>query len=64
MFKKFELNAGTGMALCVIIAAFVALLVNLITGDAFVWTWAIPAGIATGLAIGAGRTAQHKSEQG
>lgn len=55
MFKDFELNAGTGMALGAILAAVVALLVNLVTGDTSIWAWAIPLGIALGVAVGAGR---------
>ncbi|MCI0397457.1 MAG: hypothetical protein L0332_19335 [Chloroflexi bacterium] len=50
---RFELNAGSGMALGVIVAAVIALIVSLITGDNDIWIWAIPVGVAVGLAIGA-----------
>jgi hypothetical protein len=59
MNKKFELNAGTGMVAGVFVAALVALVVSMITGDDAVWTWAIPVGIAVGLAIGAGRQSKE-----
>jgi hypothetical protein len=52
--KKLELNAGTGMTLGVLVGTIVALIVSTATGDNFVWSWAIPAGLAGGLAIGAG----------
>ncbi|MDX1436164.1 MAG: hypothetical protein R3335_05095 [Anaerolineales bacterium] len=52
---RFQLNAGTGMALGTIAGALIALVVSLITGDQAVWSWAIPVGLASGLAIGAGR---------
>lgn len=53
--QRFRLNAGTGMALGAIGGALVALAVNVITGDSAVWVWAIPVGLAVGLAIGASR---------
>ncbi len=56
--KFFQLNAGTGMALGAIVAAIIALVVQLITHDSSVWTWATPVGIAVGLAIGAGAAAR------
>jgi hypothetical protein len=39
------------------------LVVQFATGDANIWTWAIPVGVAVGLAIGAGLggIAQKKS---
>lgn len=43
------------MALGAIGGALVALAVNVITGDSAVWVWAIPVGLAVGLAIGASR---------
>ncbi len=49
-----KLNAGTGMALGAISAAVVALIVHLLTGSAAIWSWALPVGIAAGLAIGVG----------
>ncbi len=58
----FQLNAGTGMALGAIAAAIVALIVQIATHDAAIWTWAIPVGIAVGLAIGAG--ARRQSSKG
>jgi hypothetical protein len=51
--RRFTLNAGTGMTLGVIGGALVALLIGAITGDD-IWVWAIPVGLAVGLAIGAG----------
>lgn len=62
MFKHFKLNAGSGMVLGVLIGALIALLVSLITGDTTVWTWAIPVGLAGGLAIGAGSASQRQKE--
>ncbi|MFZ1395289.1 MAG: hypothetical protein WAS33_00230 [Candidatus Promineifilaceae bacterium] len=56
-FLSLKLNAGTGMALGVFIGAAVALLVHLTTGDSTIWSWAIPVGLACGLAIGQGQ--QH-----
>jgi ABC-type uncharacterized transport system permease subunit len=53
--RKLQLNAGTGMAAGVIIAALIALLVSTLTGDQSIWGWAIPVGLASGLAIGAGK---------
>ena len=41
------------MALGTLVGVAVALVVQLITGDSFVWSWAIPVGLACGLAIGA-----------
>lgn len=63
MFKQFELNAGSGTALGVIIASAVALIVSTLTGDDSVWAWAIPLGIASGLAIGAGRASQRQKDE-
>ena len=51
--KRFELNAGTGIALGVVGGALLAVLVMAITGDADIWVWAIPVGAAVGVAIGA-----------
>lgn len=45
-------NAGQGMAVGAVAGAVVAILVNVITGDTSVWSWAIPVGLACGLAIG------------
>jgi hypothetical protein len=59
--KKFELNVGSGMALGVMGAAFIALVVSLITGNHEIWAWAIPVGIAVGLAIGAGASSKKSS---
>ena len=52
---KFDWNAGTGMIAGILIGAMVALAVRVITGDQSTWLWAIPFGLATGLAIGAGK---------
>ena len=52
---KLQLNAGTGMALGALLGALVALIVSAVTGDQTVWSWAIPVGLASGLAIGAER---------
>jgi hypothetical protein len=49
-----RLTAGKGMALGAVLAALVALVVYLVTGNAAIWVWAIPVGIAVGLAVGAG----------
>ncbi len=54
-------NAGTGMAAGAIFGALVALVVNVVTGSAEVWAWAVPVGLASGLAIGGGK-AQHKEQ--
>jgi uncharacterized transporter YbjL len=51
--RRFELNAGTGIALGVIGGALLAVLVMAMTGDADIWVWAIPLGAAVGVAIGA-----------
>jgi hypothetical protein len=40
--------------------ALIALLVSMLTGDNAVWSWAIPVGLACGLAIGQG--AQNRKE--
>jgi hypothetical protein len=58
---RFRWNAGRGMVAGIFIGAAVALVVSAITDDQNVWGWAIPVGLATGLAIGAGR--QQKSEE-
>lgn len=52
----FTLNAGTGMAFGVVAGALIAVLVSIVTGDNSVWSWAIPVGMATGLAVGVGRS--------
>jgi MFS family permease len=48
-------NAGTGMVAGILIGAMIGLAVSAITGDKSAWNWAIPFGLATGLAIGAGK---------
>jgi hypothetical protein len=58
--KKLQLNAGTGMAGGAIMGALIALLVSTMTGDNAVWSWAIPVGVACGLAVGQG--AQSRKE--
>lgn len=58
--SKFQLNAGTGMVLGTLVGALIALLVSTVTGDQTVWSWAVPAGLASGLAIGAGRARGSK----
>ncbi len=55
MNNKFQLNAGTGMTAGIIVAALIAVIVSSVTGDNAVWSWAVPVGLAVGLAIGAGR---------
>ena len=62
MKNKKKLNAGTGMTLGVIIGAAIALIVQLITGDSSIWSWAIPVGLAVGLAVGAGNNSVSKEE--
>lgn len=57
---SFRWNAGAGMAAGTLIGAFVALLVSSLTGDQSIWSWAIPAGLASGLAVGAGRERTSK----
>lgn len=47
-----RLNPGTGMVGGVVVGALVALIVSTITGDQSVWAWAIPVGLASGLAMG------------
>ncbi len=54
-------NAGRGMVAGIFVGAAVALAVSVITGDQSIWSWAIPVGLAVGLAIGAGR--QRQSEE-
>lgn len=54
----FKWNAGTGMAAGAIVGALVALVVNVVTGNADVWAWAIPVGLASGLALGSGKAQQ------
>lgn len=51
--KRFQRNAGTGMVAGVIIGVVVALIVSVTMGDDAVWSWAIPVGVAVGLAVGA-----------
>jgi hypothetical protein len=48
------MNAGKGMTLGVLIAAVIAFAISTVTDDQTIWSWAIPVGIAVGLAIGAG----------
>lgn len=60
MKQIMQLNAGSGMALGAVGGALVALLVSTTTGDTSVWTWAVPVGLASGLAIGAGRANQRQ----
>lgn len=57
-----QLNAGTGMLGGIVAGALIALIVNLITGDSIIWSWAIPVGLACGLAIGAGRNSKTSKE--
>lgn len=58
--SKLQLNAGTGMAGGVIIGALIALVVSAIIGDQSVWAWAIPVGLAVGLAVGVGNQNEQK----
>ncbi len=62
MKNNKKLNAGKGMTLGIVISAAVALVVQLVTGDGSIWSWAIPVGLATGLAIGAGNNATAKED--
>ncbi len=57
MKNNKKLNAGKGMTLGIVISAAVALVVQLLTGDGSIWSWAIPVGLATGLAVSAGNSA-------
>lgn len=61
--KRTDWNAGKGMAFGVLVGAFIALIVSFTTGDSSVWAWAIPVGLATGLAIGAGLAQEKKHDQ-
>jgi hypothetical protein len=54
-------NAGTAMAMGVIIAAIAAFVVQLVTDDLSIWAWAIPVGLAVGLAGGAGAAQKARS---
>ena len=56
-------SAGKGMAVGAGIAAFIALVVQFSTGDANVWTWVVPVGIAIGLAIGLASTRKPNSPE-
>lgn len=51
------------MALGAIMAAVIALAVQLMTGDSAIWTWAIPFGVAIGLAIGASAGGSNKKDR-
>ena len=48
-----KLSAGSGMVIGAFGAALLALVVQLVTRDTSIWVWAIPIGIAVGLALGA-----------
>ena len=52
--SRLKLNAGTGMAAGALIGGAAALVISALTGDNSVWSWAIPVGLAIGLAFGAG----------
>jgi hypothetical protein len=58
--SKLQLNAGTGMAGGVIIGALMALVISAVTGDQSVCAWAIPVGLAVGLAVGVGNQKGQK----
>ncbi len=60
--RLLKLNAGSGMAIGVLVGAIVALLINLFTGNSFIWSWAIPVGLACGLAIGAGASNRQNQQ--
>ena len=62
MKNNLKLNAGTGMALGTLVGAAIALLVHTITGDSTIWSWALPVGLAVGLAIGAGQSSRKEKE--
>jgi uncharacterized membrane protein YoaK (UPF0700 family) len=49
-----QFTVGKGIAFGVIGGAILAVLVSAFTGDASIWVWAIPVGVAVGVAIGAG----------
>lgn len=59
---RFRLNAGTGMGAGAIGGALVALAVSAVTGDTSIWSWAVPVGLAVGLAIGAGRSQEDSAK--
>jgi hypothetical protein len=52
MNKNFQLNQATGMAMGVIVAAFISIVVQVATKDISIWIWSIPIGIAIGLLVG------------
>lgn len=58
---KFKWNAGTGMVAGVVAGAVIAIAVSTLTGDQTIWQWAIPVGVAAGLAIGAGKQQEDKA---
>lgn len=60
--NRLSLNAGTGMVSGILIAALIAVIVSSITGEQAIWAWAIPVGLAVGLAIGAGHAQQTQEE--
>ena len=59
--KRSRWDVGKWMVAGIFVAALVALVVSFITDDQSIWSWAIPVGLAIGLAIGAGR--QQNSEE-
>ena len=60
--NKWQLNAGTGMALGALGGAIIALVVNMVSSDSSVWIWAIPVGLGVGLALGAGYASQRRRQ--
>lgn len=56
-------TAGIGMAVGAVAGAIVALVVQLATGDPRVWAYAIPIGVAAGVAIGAGAAPRPSADE-
>jgi hypothetical protein len=52
--KDSQFTVGKGITFGVIGGAVLAVFVSALTGDSDIWIWAIPVGIAVGVAIGAG----------
>ena len=57
----FRWNTSRGMVAGIFVGATVALAVSAITDNQSIWAWAIPVGLAVGLAFGPGR--QRNSEE-
>ena len=50
------------MGMGTLISAAIALIVQVLTGNGSIWSWAIPVGLATGLAIGVSAANKNDSE--